>query len=327
MGATDGAATNAAAAGEGLGTAHPAHPADGGRLAPSRSTAADFLQVQGLQRHFGALRALEGVSLSLPQGEAMALLGESGGGKSTLARLVAGLDRPSAGRVLIGGRDVHAVAPQQRRSLVQLTFQDAASALAPHLRAWDAVTEGQRAPRAERRARADRLLAAVGLPPGLADRLPHELSGGERQRLGLARALSAEPALLVADEPVAALDPSLQAAMARLLLDLRRCRGLTYLLVLHDPALALHLVEHTAILQRGRLCEVGPARTVLRAPRHPYTQSLVARRPRRMGAPPPPPAGCPFAPECPLAEARCQREAPALRPVGPAHSVACHLVD
>ncbi len=283
--------------------------------------------MQGLHRRFGALRALDGVSLSLPRGEAMALLGESGGGKSTLARLVAGLDRPSAGRVLIGGRDVHAQAPHQRRSLVQLTFQDAASAFAPHLRAWDAVTEGQHAPRAERRARAGRLLAGVGLPPGLADRLPHELSGGERQRLGLARALSAEPELLVADEPVAALDPSLQAAIARLLLDLRRRRGLTYLLVLHDPALALHLVEHAAILQRGRLCEVGPAATVLRTPRHPYTQSLVARTPRRLGAPPAPAAGCPFAPDCPLAEGRCQREAPALRPVGHAHSVACHLVD
>ena len=300
-------------------------------------------------RRAGRLQAVRGVDLVVRRGETLALVGESGSGKSTLGRAAVRLIDPSAGRVLIDGKDVtqssqRALRPMRRR--IQLVFQDPQACLDPRMTALELVLEPltlhRAGPRAGRRARAAELLRLVGLPEELCNRPPGALSGGQRQRVGIARALAVEPALLVLDEPFASLDVSIQAQIVNLLLDLQRDRGLAYLLISHDLRLVRFLADRVAVFYLGRIVEEGPAADLFARPRHPYTRALLGAMPSlepgaavpstvARGEPPSPiaiPTGCAFHPRCPLAFERCEGEDPQLRPVGGAGArVACFAED
>jgi oligopeptide/dipeptide ABC transporter ATP-binding protein len=317
-----------------------------------------LLEVQKLQVHFpvkpgvlararGRIRAVDGVSFTVEAGEAVGLVGESGCGKTTLGRAVLRLVEPTGGRVVFAGTDL---TPLNRRELrpwrrqFQMIFQDPFSSLNPRMTVGESLGEAldihRLAPeRATRRARIAELLRRVGLDPAGADRYPHEFSGGQRQRLGIARALAVEPRLLVCDEPVSALDVSVQAQIINLLSDLQRARGLACLFISHDLAVVEHLCQRILVMYLGRVVESGVARELCRAPRHPYTQALLsavpvvdpdAKRQRivlggDVPSPLDPPTGCPFHPRCPVAEARCRTERPALRQLDDGRQVACHL--
>ncbi len=223
--------------------------------------------------------AVDGVSFRIEAGETLALIGESGSGKTTLARAVLGLVPVEAGRILLGGRDV-AAAPSGERSKVQMVFQDPQSSLDPRYRAWAAVTEplaiAGDGGRDRLRARAAELIREVGLDPGHLDRYPHELSGGQRQRLGIARALSISPDLIIADEAVSALDATTRVQVLELFAALQRETGLPFLFITHDLAVVSRIARRVAVMRFGRLVEIGPTEAVLAAPRHPYTRTLVA---------------------------------------------------
>lgn len=295
---------------------------------PPPAAAEPLLQACDLRRRFRGRSALDGISLDLFPGRVLGLAGESGCGKSTLARILTGLERPDGGEVRFAGADIHGLPPARRRR-IQILLQEAGLSLDPRLRVGASLAEGL--PRPDPDAPAA-LLASVGLRPGVAARFPHELSGGQRERAALARALGAEPAVLVADEPFTGLDASVQAGVARLLHRLCRERGLALAVLGHDLRLLGALADDLAIMLEGRLIERGPAQDVLWRPRHPYTRALLAAsalRPAEAGprTPAPPGAcGCPFAPRCPQAEPRCGLRAPELRPAG-AGAVACHLAD
>ena len=294
-----------------------------------------------LQRRRGTVRALEGVDLEVGRGECVALVGESGSGKTTLGRCALRLIEPTAGRVRFDGEDLLALrggALRRRRRRFQMVFQDPAGSLDPRQRVASIVEEplaihsGLGA--AGRAARAAELLAAVGLAPELGSRFPHELSGGQRQRVGIARALAPEPDLLVADEPVSALDVSVRGQILDLLAGARERLGLTLLLIAHDMVAVERLADRVAVMYLGRIVELGPAAELLARPLHPYTASLLSAVPvadpaavaaattgsrrRRIvlpGEPPSPltpPAGCPFHPRCPCARPRCASERPEL---------------
>ena len=311
-----------------------------------------LVEVRELVKHYrqgrgsAPVRAVDGVSLEVAAGETLALVGESGSGKSTLGRVMLRLEMPTAGTVHFEGRDLAALSPAELRATrrrMQVVFQDPLGALNPRRSVAASIAEGLAihalVPREERHARVDALLEEVGLQVSLRDRLPHELSGGQRQRVGIARALAVEPSFLVCDEPVSALDVSIQAQVLNLLLDLRDRRGLAYLFIAHDLAVVRRIADRVAVMYLGTVVETGPARGVIATPRHPYTRALVSAVPRPdpdrqderivLGGEPPspadPPPGCPFAPRCfhPLRDARCDAERPALRPVG-GHEVACH---
>jgi len=301
---------------------------------------------QGLFGRARRLTVLDGVTLEVAPGEAVGLVGESGCGKSSLAKTVLNLNRPTAGSIWYRGRDLADCSPADWRGLrrqVQYIFQDPLAALDPRMRVVDQVAEvlevhGLGQP-AERRQRALRELAAVGLGPDLAAKYPHALSGGQRQRAVIARALALDPELLICDEPVSALDVSIQAQVVNLLVELRRQRNLALLFISHDLSLVRHLCERVAIMYMGRIVEQGRAETIFDDPRHPYTRALVAAIPRAEprseepadivpGETPSlldPPAGCRFHPRCPLATQRCGREAPSLLPQSDGRRVACHL--
>ncbi len=306
------------------------HYAQGGWLAPNRPP----------------VRAVDGVSFTVDAGETLGLVGESGSGKSTIGRAVLRLEAPTAGTVTFEGHDLAALEPAALRRLrrrMQVVFQDPHGALNPRRTVGASIAEGLvihgLAPAREISARVATLLEEVGLDPSLADRYPHEFSGGQRQRIGIARALAVEPSFIVCDEPVSALDVSIQAQVLNLLLDLRERRGLAYLFIAHDLAVVRQVAHRVAVLYLGTIVELGPARTVIGAPRHPYTRALVSavphpdpeRRPDRIvltGEPPSPaapPPGCPFEPRCfhPAKDARCHAERPGLRVLGD-RSVACH---
>ncbi len=297
----------------------------------------------------GRVRAVDGVSLAIQPGEALGLVGESGCGKSTLARLVTGLEPLTSGAVTFAGHriragDRRAMFPLRRR--LQIVFQDPYGSLNPRMSVGAAVAEGLEihglARQAEIPARVERLLAEVGLDPRDAGRYPHEFSGGQRQRIGLARALAVEPELVVCDEPVSALDVSVQAQVLNLLGDLRRERGLALLFIAHDLAVVRQVAQRIAVMYLGRLVEVGPAPAIVSAPRHPYAQALLsavpspdpARPTSRIvlaGDPPSPSVsmpGCAFVSRCfhPRRDARCLAERPPLRAVG-GHQVACHYAE
>ncbi|HXM57004.1 MAG TPA: ABC transporter ATP-binding protein [Candidatus Dormibacteraeota bacterium] len=298
---------------------------------------------------FGPVTALEGVSLAVPRGSAVALIGESGSGKTTLGLTLLRVHRPAAGRVLFDGLDVTDWDERRLRFLrprMQLVFQDPYASLDPHLTVGRALAEALWARsgslgRAASSERVEALLAAVGLPPEVAGRRPHLLSGGQRQRVGIARALAPEPDLLVADEPVSALDVSTQAQIAALLAEVRRARGLTLLLITHDLALAGQLCERVAVLHLGQVVETGSTDDVVRRPQHPFTAVLlsatpdpdprVARARRRIVprgeplSPVSPPPGCRFHPRCQVARDVCRHDAPSLREVRPGHLAACHF--
>jgi oligopeptide transport system ATP-binding protein len=322
-------------------------------------TAGPLLEVQGLVKRFdvgGAwlarrrrtIRAVDGVSFTLEPGETLGLVGESGCGKSTTGRLILRLLEPSAGEIRFEGRDLLALSPQElwaARQRLQIVFQDPFGSLNPRMRVGRIIAEPlaiyNQADAAGQRRRAAELLEVVGLDPTFAERFPHELSGGQRQRIGIAAALALRPSLIVADEPVSALDVSVQAQVLNLLMDLRRRFGLTYLFISHDLHVVLHMSDRVAVMYLGEIVEIGARDVIHRAPKHPYTQGLLSAIPvadptRRRDRIVPKgevasglevPTGCRFHPRCPAAFDRCRVERPAPRAVGPAHQAACHLYD
>jgi peptide/nickel transport system ATP-binding protein/oligopeptide transport system ATP-binding protein len=316
---------------------------------------APLLRVQDLRVAFplrdsgDTLKAVDGVSFEVAEGETLGIIGESGSGKSTLGRAIVALLRPDAGRVELEGEDLFALpAPQlrRRRHAIQIIFQDPHAALNPRRRILDSVREpldiAGEGPPAERTARALAILARVGLDQAQAARFPHELSGGQKQRVNIARALVRRPRLLVADEATSALDVSIQADILNLYLDLQAEFGLTYVVITHDLAVAMHISDRLAVMYLGRFVEVAPAATLEQAARHPYTRALLAAEPvalpsrlvtgarmplqGEIPSPVDPPSGCRFRTRCPGAEPRCAAQEPAWRQVAPGHRVACHLV-
>ena len=315
-----------------------------------------LLHVQGLVKRFpvgsgilrrgGQLHAVEGVDLRVARGEVLAVVGESGSGKSTLARCILRLIDPTAGRVMFDGEDVTAMKGRNLngfRQRVQPIFQDPFSSLDPRWTVGRSVREALDAhaigTRAERDARVADLLDRVGLSPELANRRPHELSGGQRQRVGIAAALAPSPALIVADEPVSALDVSVQAQVLNLLAELQRDLQLAILFVAHDLAVVEHISHRVAVMYLGRIVETGTTEAVFGDPQHPYTQALLAaiplpdpsqrlRPPELHGeipSPISPPSGCRFHTRCPVAIARCEREDPEMTDFGNGHLAACHI--
>jgi len=325
---------------------------------------------------FGAgravVKAVNDVSLEIAAGETLGLVGESGCGKSTLGRAIVRLVEPTSGSIWFDGVDITRLAGaelRQRRQGFQMIFQDPYNSLNPRLTvaqiigealdihglgesdqsdtsdqsdASDKSDKSENVPSSAktlRRRRVAALLQAVGLDPAHAQRYPHEFSGGQRQRIGIARALAVSPRLMVCDEPVSALDVSVQAQIINLLADLQRERGLAYLFIAHDLAVVEHLSHRVIVMYLGRILESAPAKLILRQPFHPYTQALISAVPvvdpdtqrRRIvlsgevPSPIHPPGGCPFHPRCPIAQGRCRVELPLLRELAPGHRVACHL--
>jgi oligopeptide/dipeptide ABC transporter ATP-binding protein len=293
------------------------------------------------------VHAVDGVSFAIAPQQTLGLVGESGCGKTTLARAILRLIEPTAGSVRFDGQDVLALRPAPLRALrrrMQIVFQDPVSSLNPRMTIGRAIREGieihRLAEGADADRRVERLLDEVGLPRDAFDRFPHEFSGGQRQRAGIARALAVEPDFIVCDEPVSALDVSVQAQVLNLLADLQRRRGLSYLFISHDLAVVRHVAPRVAVMYLGRIVEEGPADTVYREPKHPYTSALlsavpvpdpVTKRARIVlpGDPPSPvnpPSGCPFHPRCPhpLKDAQCRAERPPLVPRSGGQLAACH---
>ena len=321
------------------------------------------LEVEGLVKHFsagkqllgggGIVHAVDGVSLRIGAGEMFGLVGESGSGKSTVANCVARLVEPTAGTIMIRGTDVTHLSRRAMRPLrreVHMVFQDPYSSLNPRMTTGAIVGEPLRLHRIASRRELDQrvvhLFEQVGLRPELRHRYPHELSGGQRQRIGLARALSVGPSLLIADEPVSALDVSVQAAILNLLRDLQRDLGFSCLFITHDLATVEFLCDRVAVMYLGKIVEEAPTDDLFAAPRHPYTQALLSaavtpdpeeQRSRSrivlegdVPSPLAPPSGCRFRTRCPLAARSAPRsveEEPELQPIGQGHSVACHLVE
>ena len=308
-----------------------------------------LLELTGLRKHFpvhdamgrarGAVHAVDGVSLAVGRGEVLAIVGESGCGKSTLGRLALRLIEPDAGEVVFDGEDLRALPPaglRARRKDMQLIFQDPFASLDPRMTVGAAIAEPLRLHAAATRDRHDAMVAEwlerVGLRAEHAKRWPHEFSGGQRQRIAIARALISRPRLVIGDEPVSALDVSIQAQIINLLQGLIAELGLTFVLISHDLAVVRHIADRVAVMYLGRIVEIGPARDVLGQPRHPYTRALLAAVPGQGPKAPPlagdvpspmaPPPGCRFHTRCAHAAGPCFTENPAL--TGTTHAAACH---
>jgi oligopeptide/dipeptide ABC transporter ATP-binding protein len=318
-----------------------------------------LLQVRDLVKHYHArglfradahpVRAVEGVSFDVEKGETLALVGESGCGKSSVGRTILRLQEPTAGTAVFEGSDLFALdrlALRRMRRRMQIIFQDPYSSLNPRMTVGAAIAEGieihRLASGKDVGRRVGELLEEVGLDPGYTGRYPHEFSGGQRQRIGIARALAVQPSFIVCDEPVSALDVSVQAQVLNLLADLQRDRGLAYLFIAHDLAVVRQIARRVAVMYLGKIVEEGPTEDLLRRPRHPYTVALLSAVPEPdparqrsrivlkgdLPSPSHPPAGCPFHPRCfhPRRDERCRVEVPLLRPVG-ATRAACHYAE
>ena len=325
------------------------------------------LEVRGASKHFSrrptlaerilvaagraepppVVRAVEEVDLAILKGEVLGLVGESGCGKSTLARLVSGIHAPTSGDVRFEGRSVAGLKGRERLDYllaVQMIFQDPFASLDPRMRVHRIVGEAlavhKLVPPDDLDKAVDRALADVGLDAAYRDRFPHQFSGGQRQRIGIARALAVKPRVLVCDEPVAALDVSIQAQVVNLFMDLRERHALTYLFVSHNLGLVRLICDRVAIMYLGRIVESGPVADLFERAAHPYTQALLEAIPRIHGrkrafepvkgelpSPIAPPSGCAFHPRCPHASARCREERPVLRDISPGRHAACHLLQ
>jgi oligopeptide/dipeptide ABC transporter ATP-binding protein len=330
---------------------------------PATAAGRPLLEVQGLVKHFDlrrglrrllqnplghTIRALDGVSLEIRKGETLGVIGESGCGKTTLGRTVLRLQEPTEGRVVFDGQDLAALDAQGLRAMrrrMQVIFQDPYASLNPRRTVEQIVGLGLRihesTSAAAARERVAQLLVRVGLSPAHLGRYPHQFSGGQRQRIGIARALILEPDFVVCDEPVSALDVSIQAQIIALLGELKRELGLTYLFISHDLSVVAHVSDRVAVMYLGQIVELGGARALLREPAHPYTQALLAAVPRvdaATGAKPArlegdlpspvrPPAGCRFHTRCPHVMPVCREIVPAARRIAPGRTVACHLYD
>ena len=329
------------------------HAAPGTALAP-------VLKVDGLIKHFpvgrglirrrviGLVRAVEDVSFEIARGETLALVGESGCGKSTTGRLVLRLMDPTAGSVRFKGEEIANLDKNALRRLrrhMQIIFQDPYASLNPRMTVGEILAEPLNVHEigtpTERAARVRELLEVVGLLPEHARRYPHQFSGGQRQRIGIARALAVNPDLIVCDEPVSALDVSIQAQIVNLLQNLQQRFGLSYLFIAHDLAVVKHISDRVAVMYLGKLVEIASKKTLYAAPLHPYTRALLSAIPRPdpgirkqrlllagdVPSPLAPPGGCRFHTRCPFAQDRCRTEEPKLRDAGPGHRVACHFYE
>jgi oligopeptide transport system ATP-binding protein len=320
----------------------------------------NLLEVRNLKVHFPVKRgmfqpardfvkAVDDVSFSIAPGETLGLVGESGCGKTTLGRAIVRLVEPTTGSVSLEDVEItgmNGTALRAQRRKLQMIFQDPYGSLNPRMTVQDIVGEALDIHRlAENKSahqeRIAELLKAVGLDASYAQRYPHEFSGGQRQRIGIARALAVEPELIVCDEPVSALDVSVQAQIINLLQDLQQQRGLAYLFIAHDLAVVEHISQRVMVMYLGKIVELAEAKAIIRAPKHPYTQALISAvpvvdpdskrqrivLPGDVPSPIHPPPGCPFHPRCPIAEERCRLEIPALREIAPGHFAACHLAQ
>jgi len=325
---------------------------------PSGRVPSSLLEVRRLKKHFpirrgvfgrvtGQVRALDGVDLSVPEGRTLGLVGESGSGKTTLGRCVLRLIEPTAGSVIFEGRNVLEFDSRTMRAArrrMQIIFQDPYSSLNPRMRVGSIVGEPfaihRLARGSERTKLVGDLLETVGLERSAMSKYPHEFSGGQRQRIGIARALALKPRFIVADEPVSALDVSIQAQILNLMTDLQRQFGIAYLFIAHDLRIVEHITDSVAVMYLGRIVERAPTRALFASPMHPYTQALLAAIPvidpqtrrRRlivpgdMPSPANPPPGCAFHTRCPVAIDVCRVQEPPLIDIGGGHLAACHLV-
>lgn len=314
-----------------------------------RDLSVEFHVTRGvLRRARTTIRAVQDVSFVIHPRETLGLVGESGCGKSTLSRAILRLVRPSRGSVFLGGHDFLAMRGKELREArrkAQMVFQDPVNSLNPRLTIEDIIGEGLDVHRLtrtsrERRAAIVEVLEDVGLHSSALSRYPHEFSGGQRQRIGIARALAVKPDLLVCDEPVSALDVSIQAQILNLLKGLQQSRGLASLFIAHDLAAVEYVSHRIMVMYLGRIVEEAPTPDLIRTPKHPYTQALIAsapdfgsgpKSPARLGGEMPPvtrpPSGCPFHPRCPLAKDFCRESMPELRSLGSTRRVACHVAE